>query len=236
MTGQTPVKKLPKSRCQIVGVMTSQADLLMALTLTPPPDLFELRLDHLLPLLPEVENSLAALRVRAPLILTARHPQEGGAHQLSEKRRRDLLSQFLSHARYVDVELRSAESFHDLLSALPDRKIERILSVHDFDSTPTPRSLHAKARNAKSLGASLFKLATRTDNPAQLARLLEFMSEKEPDLAVSVMGIGQLAAISRVTLAGCGSSMAYAALADKQVEGQPTVPELQELFRLLELR
>jgi 3-dehydroquinate dehydratase type I len=234
MTAQSPVKTRQKQHCQIVGVIATGADLEMAVNMSEPPDLFELRLDHLLPIQDELEQKIATLR--APFIATARHPAEGGANSLSGTRRRELLSRFLPYARYVDVELRSAESFHPLLSSPPFRSVERILSLHDFDSTPTPRSLHAKARNAKSLGAAIFKVATRTDTAAQLARLLEFISHDEADLAVSVMGVGLLGTVSRVVLAGCGSIMAYAALADKQVEGQLSVEQLQGAFRILGFR
>lgn len=233
MAAQSPVKTRQKQHCQIVGVIATSADLAMAVGMPEPPDIFELRLDHLFPIQDELERQIAALR--APLIATARHPAEGGANTLAAARRRELLSRFLPHAKYVDVELRSAESFHALLTSLPHRNIARILSLHDFDSTPTPRSLHAKARNAKSLGAAIFKVATRTDTAAQLARLLEFISHDEADLAVSVMGVGHLGALSRVLMAGCGSTMAYATLADQQVEGQLSVRQLQESFRILGL-
>ena len=234
MTAESPVKTPTAQRCQIVGVIATGADLARAMALKEPPDLFELRLDYLLPMLDELEKKIAGLR--APLIATARHSAEGGAHALSGRRRRELLARFLPYARYVDVELRSAESFHALLSSLPHRNVTKIFSLHDFDSTPTPRSLHAKARKAKSLGASIFKVATRTDTAAQLGRLLEFISEEEPGLAISVMGIGRLGAVSRVALAAGGSAMAYAALADPQVEGQLTVEQMQTAFRLLGLR
>jgi 3-dehydroquinate dehydratase-1 len=235
MAMPSPVKTgKEEHRCQIVGVIATAMDLEMALSMSNSPDLFELRLDHLLPLLEEVERRISNLP--APMIITARHPAEGGANGLSGLRRRELLARFLRYARYVDVELRSAESFHALLNSLPNRNVERIFSLHDFDSTPTPRSLHAKARTAKSLGAALFKIATRTDTAAQLARLLEFMDHDDAAVPVSVMGVGKLGAASRVVLASCGSTMAYAALADKKVEGQLSVPELQETFRILGLR
>jgi 3-dehydroquinate dehydratase-1 len=231
MTTQGPVKTRARERCDIVGVIASEADLRMAGALDEPPDFFELRLDHLFPIRDDVEKEISQLK--APVIVTARHPSEGGANNLSGARRRDLLMRFLPYAKYVDVELRSADSLHSLL---PQSDVARILSLHDFDSTPTPRSLHAKARKAKSLGAAIFKVATRTDTPAQLARLLEFISEDEVGLPVSAMGIGSLGALSRILLAGCGSCLAYASLADANVEGQLAVPELRSAFRLLGLR
>jgi 3-dehydroquinate dehydratase-1 len=234
MAMPSPVKTGEDHQCQIVGVIATLADLEMAVNMPDPPDLFELRLDHLVAVQAQIENRITDLR--APLIVTARHPAEGGANNLSGQRRRELLAHFLPYARYVDVELRSAESFHALLISPPYRNVERIVSLHDFDSTPTPRSLHAKARIAKSLGALLFKVATRTDTPAQLARLLEFVARDDAAIAVSVMGMGKLGAVSRIVLASCGSMMAYAALADKKVEGQLSVPELVQAFQFLGLR
>src|SRR5262245_46135652 len=76
-------------RPRVVGVITSRADLDRATRMRKPPDLFELRLDCLLPLVDQLENKLPRLRV--PLIITARHPQEGGVNKLSLRQRRDLL-------------------------------------------------------------------------------------------------------------------------------------------------
>lgn len=231
MTTQGPVKTRARERCDIVGVIASEADLRQAVALEEPPDFFELRLDQLFPIRDTVEQEISQLK--APVIVTARHPGEGGANSLSSARRRDLLLRFLPYAKYVDVELRSADSLHSLL---PQNDVARILSLHDFDSTPTPRSLHAKARKAKSLGAAIFKVATRTDTPAQLARLLEFISEDEVGLPVAAMGVGSLGALSRILLAGCGSCLAYASLAEANVDGQLPVPELRSAFRLFGLR
>ena len=69
-----------------------------------------------------------------------------------------------------------------------------------------------KTREAKSHGADIFKVATRTDTPMELGRLLEFMAGSRLNLALAVMGIGKLGAISRVLLARAGSVLIYASL------------------------
>lgn len=174
--------------------------------------------------------------LQAPLIVTARHPAEGGANSLSSARRRDLLLRFGPRAQYLDVELRSAEAFQSLSKLPPLQSVRRIISLHDFDSTPSPRSLHAKARAARSHGAAIFKVATRTDTPTQLARLFEFVAQEDPDLALSVMGIGQLGGVSRLALARCGSALVYGALADKQIEGQLSAEQLRKAFAIFQIR
>jgi 3-dehydroquinate dehydratase-1 len=221
MTARKPLARRPR----LVGVIMSLADLDSAIRMRKPPDLFELRLDQLAQNVDEVEKKLSKLG--APLIMTARHPREGGANQLSTQQRRDLLLRFLPRARYIDVELRSVEALRSLLQAARRKNVGRIVSFHNLKGTPDSRTLRTKARAAKSGGANIFKVATRTDTPAQLARLLQFMTNRDADLAVSVMGIGALGAISRVLLAHCGSALIYASLCESQIEGQMSLKQLR---------
>ena len=160
--------------------------------------------------------------------MTARHPQEGGANKLNLRQRRDLLSRFLPHARYIDIELRSAAALQSLGKLARKKKVRRIISFHDLKATPDLARLRVKARKAKSLGADIFKVATRTDTPAQLARLLDFITKKDHDLAVSAMGMGKLGAISRVLLAYRGSALVYGSVAAAtDIEGQLSLEQLR---------
>jgi 3-dehydroquinate dehydratase-1 len=193
-----------------------------------PPDLFEVRLDRLVRLVGKLENELPQLR--APLIITARHPQEGGNNKLSLQQRRNLLIRFLPYAKYVDVELRSAFALRALLKAAEQKRVRCIISFHNFKSTPSTSVLSAKARAAKAHGADIFKIATRTDTPIDLARLLSFITIKNVDLPVSAMGIGKLGAISRVLLARAGSALVYASVAAAgDIEGQLSLEQLRLL-------
>jgi len=215
-------------RLRIVAVIASRDDLEQALRMRRAPDLFELRLDRLTGVVDLVENNLASLR--APLIITARHPNEGGSGKLSLRQRRALLSRFLSHADYLDIELRSARGLRELLAVAKTKNVRRIISFHDFKSTPRSRLLVAKAINAKALRADIFKVATRTDTPIELGRLLDFMTNSGVNLALAVMGIGKLGAISRVVLARAGSALVYASVgAATDMEGQLSLEQLHKL-------
>jgi 3-dehydroquinate dehydratase-1 len=226
MTARSPSAEPLRPR--IVGVIASRADLDRAMRMRRPPDLFEVRLDCLVRVVEQLENELP--RLCAPLIITARHPHEGGANRLSLRQRRNLLTQFLPHAEYIDVELRSAIALRSLLKLAEQKKVRRIISFHSFKSTPPPRILSAKARAAEAHGANIFKVATRTDTPVQLARLLGFIENKNVDLPVSVMGIGKLGAISRVVLARAGSALVYTSLAaESDIEGQLSLEQLRAL-------
>jgi len=217
-----------KRPSQVVGVIASRADLKRADRMHRPPDLFELRLDRLSGIADQVENVLPKLRT--PLIITARHPREGGANKLRLRQRRDLLLRFLNHADYIDVELSSARALRSLLKLAEIKNVRRIISFHNFKSTPSVRILSAKAREARSHGADIFKVATRTDTPKEFGRLLQFMTSSRLDLALAVMGIGKLGAISRVLLARAGSVLIYASVgAATDVEGQLSLEQLRAL-------
>jgi 3-dehydroquinate dehydratase I len=232
MTARTTVKT-SRTRARLVGVIASSSDLRFASRMTTPPDLFELRLDHLIGLLDELEKRMPILR--APLIITARHPDEGGANRLSIQQRRELLLRFLPHARYVDVELRSIKELRPVLELAHRKKIHRIISFHDLKETPSVRSLKAKARAASSAGASSLKIATRTDTPAQLVRLFEFFVNEDVDLDISAMGIGQLGAASRVVLAQLGSVFTYASISQSTIAGQLSIRQLRSAFTALKI-
>jgi 3-dehydroquinate dehydratase-1 len=237
MITRRPVKK---AQPRLVGVIASPADLGFAVTMRQPPDLFELRLDYLHGIVDQLERKISILSRRrgvnprnelAPVIITARDPREGGANNLSLRKRQELLSRFLSRASYIDVELRSARAFKLLLASARKQNVRRILSFHNFKSTPSTRSLCAKASLAKAHGADVFKVACRTDSPAQLARLVDFVTDKDVDLPVSAMGIGKLGAISRLLLARCGSVLNYVSLHRSQVEGQLPIDLLRSALR-----
>ena len=210
---------------QIVGVIFSGADLRRAARLPNPPDLFEMRLDAFVDRLDALKTAIEKLR--RPLIMTARHPREGGANQLALRERRALLLQFLPHAAWVDIELRSARALAAVWEKARARHVRRIISFHDFSDTPSRARLDRIAREAQSLGADILKIATRTDSPAQFDRLLKFFAATAPHIPVAAMGLGRLGEKSRVELMRGGSVLNYAHLGKGSLPGQPSLCELQ---------
>jgi 3-dehydroquinate dehydratase I len=214
---------------QIVGVIFTRTDLRRAVRMRNPPDLFELRLDALFASSEQVNAAIGNLR--APLIITARHPLEGGSNQLSARKRRALLLRFLPHAAYVDIELRAAGTFAAILEEARAKSVRTIVSFHDFKKTPSRPRLDEIARTAKSLGADLLKIATRTDTSAQLTRLLDFFQRERLGMKIAVMGIGRLGRVSRLEFAKCGSVLNYAPLGRPQTDGQLSITQLRRALQ-----
>jgi 3-dehydroquinate dehydratase-1 len=164
----------------------------------------------LLPVLP---------RLRVPLIITVRHPAEGGAHRLTFPQRRELFARFLPYATWIDVELRSFAKLSETLAAARRAGVKVIASVHHFHSTPGLAELRHAIRRARAAGADLCKLAALAETPAALGRLLGVFDRK-PTLPVSVMGMGRFGKISRLLLAQAGSVLNYGYLDRPNASGQ----------------
>ena len=218
-------------RAQVAGTVHSERALRSALQLRADAvDLLEIRVDHFAETPARLLRALPKLA--APLIITVRHPAEGGAGALDLARRRELFAQFLPFASLIDVELRSANQLRPTLADARARGVKVILSTHHFSSTPSPRSLERLIRSAHAAHADICKLATLVSTPSDLACLLGLCARKQP-LPLSIMGMGRFGKISRMLLAACGSCLNYGYLHQPNASGQWEAALLKK--RLLEL-
>ena len=182
----------------------------------------EVRLDALL-----AGRGLKAEDIRQigpPVLLTARHPAEGGIGNLSSSRRRVSLEEYLSLARAVDVELRSFHSMARLLEAATRRRVGKVISFHDFRGTPSLKRLREVFRRSQLAGADIVKIATEVRGARDLAVLLQLQASARAPLAT--MGMGPLGKVSRLVLAAAGSRLNYGHLDKPQVPGQWPALEL----------
>ena len=87
-------RRSARTEPRVVAVIASLADMDGAIRIRRPPNFFELRLDRLTGIVDQHRRSSRARdqwselekklpKLRAPLIITARHPEEGGANKLS---------------------------------------------------------------------------------------------------------------------------------------------------------
>ncbi len=180
-------------------------------------DFLEIRVDNFAsnpePLLAAVPN------LRVPLIVTVRHPAEGGLHGLTIPQRRDLFARFLPFATWIDVELRSIEKLAGTVAEARRAGVKLIVSSHHFRSTPSAVRLQQTIRAAHAAGADICKLAALADSAAALGPLLGTLSRQQP-VPLSVMGMGRFGKISRLLFAQAGSILNYGYLDRPNASGQ----------------
>jgi 3-dehydroquinate dehydratase I len=208
--------KIPAST--LVGVIASTDELRLATRMRVPPDLFELRLDHL----PNLHVSQLC-RLSRPLIVTARHPAEGG----KRCNRKNLLRKFLPYAKFVDIELRSMRELREIWAEARRLAVGRICSVHDFKRTPELSVLRKQFFRSRKANADVFKLVTRADSLRNLLTLVEFLRTQSSFMPVCVMAVGKFGPISRLLFREAGSVFMYAPLRHALYEGQLTLGQLR---------
>ena len=102
-----------------------------------------------------------------------------------------------------------------------------IISFHDLDDTPSHKRLCEIARTARLLRPSCLKIATRTDTPAQLARLLDFFQVERGKMIIAAMGMGRLGVVARREFFRRGSFLTYGNLGEATIAGQPSISSIR---------
>ena len=117
-----------------------------------------------------------------------------------------------------------------VLAEASERKVGRILSWHDFKTTPSLARLKVRWTAARAFSPEIIKFATRTQTAAHLSTLLAFLASRPKLPATSLMGMRELGKISRLALARAGSILNYGYLGELQVPGQWPARRLKELL------
>jgi len=217
----------------VVGTIPSPRALAAALKLRRNEvDFLELRVDAFAENtdLEAMEKNLR--RLRAPLIVTVRHPLEGGAGRLTLAQRKALFFRFLPYVSFVDVELRSVLPLREVIAQARTQGVGVILSHHDFRRTPSLARLQALRRKAAGAGCDVFKMAAEARTARDMGVLLDWLTSSRASVpALAVMGMGEFGKVSRLVLAQAGSVLNYGYLEKPQVSGQWPAVLLKERLR-----
>jgi 3-dehydroquinate dehydratase I len=202
---------------QVVGTIHSPNSLKTALRLERGElDFLELRVDAFSA---AARVLAAAPELQIPLIVTVRHPAEGGAQQLGLAERRELFGRFLPYAAMIDVEVRSLQRLGDTIAEARHAGVRLICSDHHFRAMPSITRLNRTIWTARSVGAHVCKIAALAETARDIGRLLALFTRKRP-IALSVMGMGVFGKVSRLLFAQAGSVLNYGYLDKPNASGQ----------------
>lgn len=177
-------------------------------------DLLEIRLDGMVghgdALMMELDRF-----TEFPLLFTARAADEGGVCDLNTQERGEMLLTVAERASWIDVELAAYSAMEDVIHEIRSHEVGLILSYHNFEQTPAEYVLQRTVDLSEE--ADIVKLALmhhKVDDFARCVRLLE-----SNDHPMSLMGMGELGAVSRLLYAQHQSLLNYGYLGDT-----PTAP------------
>ena len=177
-------------------------------------DILEIRLDGMLGHMDMLVDELDRFS-DFPLLFTARCMEEGGLADLDAATRADLLLKVADRATWIDVELASYESMQSSIHEIRSQGVGLVLSYHNFDETPAEFEMQRLVDLSEE--ADIVKIAVQhhaVDDLARCARILQ-----RNDHPMAIMGMGELAAVSRLLYAQHGSLLNYGYLGN-----EPTAP------------
>jgi 3-dehydroquinate dehydratase-1 len=204
---------------RIVGVVASRTDweLVMRGDFAGL-DLCELRMDLL------AAEGFTESECRKPLpfskILTIRDPKEGGRAGLGEQERLALFARLLFHVDYIDIELRNFSLYSELIAAARNSAKQLIVSVHDFEKTPSEEEMERWVNETVSRDPNaILKVSTQMTSWTEVVRLGNFLADQSR-IKVAAMGMGPWGKVSRLLFARLGSELIYAPCGEVVVPGQ----------------
>lgn len=211
----------------VVGVVASEAALLEIKDL--PLSFGEVRVDKI----PSKHRNFRALsehlrEVRGRIILTVRHPEEGGLQILTYARRQRLFLELMPLAHILDVEFRSLNALYEVIQEASRKGVDVMASFHDFKKTPSLEELIRLEKRALEHGVAAMKIATFARDEADIRVLLEFLCLPFT-VPKSVMAMGPLGKASRI-LFGKWSIFNYGSIGKAIVKGQWPALQLQQLL------
>lgn len=190
--------------------------------LTAQCDLFEIRADAFdsAPDLPLIFRN-----ARRPILWTHRTPEEGGRDNPRQHCRLGEYRQALDlGARWIDVEWKSG-----LARSLPASAGKVVLSLHDFEKTPT--ELPSLIAQMAETPCGVIKVATQINRTEDVCRLVESARQlKRQRRAFVIAGMGEDGNPLRILSSILGSEWTYVALDEPTARGQLTAADL-ELYR-----
>ena len=189
-------------------------------------DMVEVRLDGVADL--DVAGALAGRS--KPVVVTCRPQWEGGRFAGSEEERHRILAEAVSlGAEFVDVEWAALHAIHkpgfaDIVERAPSRVV---VSSHDFAGVPL--DVEARARDMRSYGAAVIKIAVM---PRALRDTLPLRTIARGGDAV-VVGMGDAGVPTRLLAARFGSRWSYAG--NGVAPGQIPAERMLSQFRFHEI-
>ena len=191
-------------------------------------DLFEVRID----LIGDGWRELVK-QVEKPWIACNRSADEGGSWQGSEaKRREELLSAVELGAGIIDIELVTG-NLKEMVQLIKKRA-KCLLSLHDFEGTPSLDRMREIVQRELEAGADICKVVTTAQKFEDNLAVLQLISDF-PEARVVSFAMGPLGFASRILCPLVGGDFVYASIekGKESAPGQITVRELRKIYGMV---
>ncbi len=171
-----------------------------------------------------------------PIIVTNRSTENGGHFDGSEKERTDqLINAIKCGADFVDVELEVSELvLTKALEKTNGNGTKLIISVHDFEKTPSQKVLNDLLEKAANLG-DIAKIVTTANSIEDCERVLGLLKRSNGKKLIA-FSMGEIGQFTRIVSPIMGAYLTYAAIGEKIAPGQLGLESLIQIYKELGLK
>lgn len=142
-----------------------------------------------------------------------------------------------SGARYIDIDVLSSDSFFQSLApTLKKRNLKKILSYHNYTTTPSLSELEDICRRGAKRGADIIKIATQANSIQDAERIMQLYGlHKEGKLGkgttLLAFAMGSVGRYTRVEALNIGAPFMYCTLSagDKWNIGQFSYKQMEKI-------
>jgi len=139
----------------------------------------------------------------------------------------------LSSAALIDIEWNPKYPWREILKNVKKYGLVLMISHHDYQQTPKEAQLVKIAKTAYGKKADVVKIATRVKSEADVRTLLNVSVKFAPKRLITVMGMGPLGSLSRLTAPLFHAAFVYGYIGTPTANGQLPFRELQDRIRAL---
>ena len=227
--GDGPVKVITP----LVG--RTEAELLKELTAvqTSEADLIEWRADYF-ETATQAGLTSAAMALRShtvkPILFTLRTAREGGELSITDEDYGELTRYFAASgfADAIDLEVRRGAAASVI--AAHEAGLPVVMSYHNFEKTPSTRTLAGLFDEMAVAGGDILKVAVMPQTAEDVLRLMTAsLKAREKHIAISMGALGR---ITRAAGARFGSAATFASLDAGSAPGQIDVAEMKHLLAI----
>lgn len=172
---------------------------------------------------------------KLPYIVTLRTQQEGGYYEGTYNDYQQIYQYILNNysCYAIDIEWHYVEQASQLIQQAYQKKIQCIISYHNFIEVPNLKTLSLVYKQMNVLPNIIYKFAVYPNNYEDIICLLNFVNTLDKNKQHIIIAMGQFGSISRVVPNLFKSILTFGSLEYSSAPGQITYTKLKELVDLL---
>jgi 3-dehydroquinate dehydratase I len=169
-------------------------------------------------------------------IATCRNKSCGGKFKGKEEERIDILLNAIDcGVKIVDIEVETnKELIEKVKNKAKEKNVKVIISMHDFEKTPSSHELKKILKKEKELGADIGKIVSKANSLEDSHNLLSLILEaKKLNFPLISFGMGEKAKFSRIMSLFYGAPFTFVSYNEASAPGQLSLKEAKKLIEVL---